>query len=82
MSVSVDNPAQHMASLRQTIAQGRWGSASSPVLRRKSVNGSHRSPKAHSICKCKYPRAGSAQCGRMGHGWAFTKRTQTLNMMA
>ncbi len=23
MSVSVDNPAQHMASLRQTIAQGR-----------------------------------------------------------
>ncbi len=25
MSVSVDNPAQHMASLRQTIAQGRLG---------------------------------------------------------
>ena len=25
MSVSVDNPAQHMASLRKTIAQGRLG---------------------------------------------------------
>ena len=25
MNVCVDNPDQHMASLRQTIAQGRWG---------------------------------------------------------